>query len=226
MVIDGGADWVAAEHMVRGKFPWVHFMHCTAHEGSLIVKDIAKIAVVHELLEWMTDCQKWFSTGKLGPLLLSFCVKHYGTSRAFFFPADTRFAGKLLQIKRFLDMQGALQQCVMSAEYLRFNFLDDIFAPRISSPDVWSLMDRITKTAGPVLLLLRLADSNAATLSKLKGTVDYVKKLMLDTGGNTLEDQICTAFHNRADELDSPIANAAYVIDPSLCPKAVYPIMS
>ena len=43
VVIDGGADWVAAETMVRAKFPWIYFIHCTAHEGSLILKDICLI---------------------------------------------------------------------------------------------------------------------------------------------------------------------------------------
>ena len=176
VIIDGGADWVAAEDMVRQKYPWVHFMHCVAHEGSLIVKDICQIGVIDELLVWMTDCQKWFGTNKLRPLLKSFCEKHYGTSRAFIFPAETRFAGKLLQIKRFLSMKSALQQCVLSAQYLRFDFVDDIFADRIASSDAWQLMERITTAAGPVLLLLRLADTNTACLSKLKGTVDHIKK--------------------------------------------------
>ena len=41
VIIDGGADWVAAEHAVTAEFPWIHFLHCVAHEGSLIVKDRA-----------------------------------------------------------------------------------------------------------------------------------------------------------------------------------------
>ena len=220
MVIDGGADWSASELMVKQQFPWISFLHCVAHEGSLIVKDIFKITVIDELMEWMTDAQKWFGTHKLGPLLKLFCTKHYGTGRAFIFPSETRFAGKLLQIKRFLSMKSALQQCVLSAQYLRFNFDDDIFAPRISSPDVWVLMDKIVTTAGPILLLLRLADSNAATLSKLKGTVQYIKKLLPDNGSDTLEDKIAIAFHNRAPELESDIADAAWIIDPQFVDKS------
>ena len=46
VVIDGGADWMAAKDMVRSKFPWIYFLHCVAHEGSLIVKDICKIEEV------------------------------------------------------------------------------------------------------------------------------------------------------------------------------------
>ena len=43
VVIDGGADWVAAKDMVQQKYPWIHFIHCVAHEGSLILKDICRI---------------------------------------------------------------------------------------------------------------------------------------------------------------------------------------
>ena len=43
VVIDGGADWVASQAMVRAKFPWIHFLHCVAHQGSLIIKDVCKI---------------------------------------------------------------------------------------------------------------------------------------------------------------------------------------
>ena len=116
MVIDGGADWAATEHAVRQEFPWIRFLHCTTHEASLIVQDICKIEVIDELIEWMTDAQKWFGTNKLAPLVKYFCQKHYGSTRNFIFPAETRFAGKLLQIKRFFNMKSALQQCVLSAQ--------------------------------------------------------------------------------------------------------------
>ena len=204
---------------MTAEFPWIHFMHCTAHEGSLIVKDICKIPAIERLLTWMTDAQHWFGTNKLGPLLKAFCMEHYETERSFIFPADTRFAGKLLQIKRFLDMKEALQQCVNSAQYLRFDFQDDIFAGRISAAaanDDWSLMSRVSKCCGPILLLLRLADSNCGSLSKLRGVVDYItaKMMTADTGAGTLEGMICTAFLNRVPELESDISNAAWIIDP------------
>ena len=216
VIIDGGADWVAAEHAVTAEFPWIHFLRCVAHEGSLIVKDICSIPPIEDLLKWMTDAQHWFQTSKLRPLLKAFCIEHYGTERSFIFPADTRFAGKLLQIKRFLDMKEALQQCVSSAQYLRFDFVDDIFANRITSADDWNLMSRIVKTCGPILLLLRLADSNSGSLSKLRGIVDYITKKMmtLNAAAGTLEGKICTAFLNRAPELECDISNAAWIIDP------------
>ena len=220
IVIDGGADWVATEKAVTDKYPWIHFMHCVGHEGSLIIKDICKIEEIDEVISFVTDAQKWFLTNKLGPLLQKFCIQHYGVSRAFIFPAETRFAGKLLQLKRFLSMKNALQQLVQSAQYLRFNFERDPFAGRISGGGIWDLIKRVTSTAAPVLLLLRLADTNEPTLSKLKGTVDYIKGKMIDTGTNTLEDKICVAFQNRSPELEFDISSAAYILDPQFIMKS------
>lgn len=220
VIIDGGADWVATTEMVQQQFPWIEFMHCVAHEGSLIIKDICKIAEISELLSWLTDAQKWFSTGKTSPLLKAICVRRYKSTRAFIYPADTRFAGKLLQIKRFLSMKDALRELVRSAEYRGFEFVDDIHTPRVEGDEDWDLMERVVQATGPVLLLLRLADTNKATLSKLKGTVDYISNLMVDSGNYTLEDQIATAFHNRVHELECDIANAAYVLDPQFVSKS------
>ena len=206
---------MATEKAVTDKFPWIHFMHCVAHEASLIVQDICRIEEIDNLLTWMTEAQKWFSTNKLGPLLQKFCIQNYGCSRSFIFPAMTRFAGKLLQLKRFLSMKIALKQLVQSVHYIRFEFENDSYAARISGRSLWRLIERVTSTAGPILLLLRLADSsNAATLSKLTGTVNHIKTKMLDSGNDTLEDKICVAFQNRSPELECDIASAAYVLDP------------
>ena len=125
-----------------------------------------------------------------------------------------------MQLKRFLSMRDALQQLVESQEYTRFNFEEDVFASRLAEGNIFRLISRITKAAGPVLLLLRIADSSSSSLSKLKGTVDYISSLMIDSGDNTLEDQIAVAFHNRAPELECDVSNAAYVLDTQFVSKS------
>ena len=67
---------------------------------------------------------------------------------------------------------------MQSEEYVNFNFDNDSFAPRITDRAVWTLIQRILKAAGPILLLIRLADIRGPTLSKLKGTLDYIGKKM------------------------------------------------
>ena len=111
-------------------------------------------------------------------------------------------------------MKAALISLVQSAKYLRFELEGDVFAPRIGQDTVWRLIERIVTKCGPILLLLRLADSNAPTLCKIKGTLEYLKTKFVDTGSNSLEDKICVAFNNRAPEFECDIASAAYVLDP------------
>ena len=130
-------DGTAAETMITTLHPWIH---CVVHVGSLIIKDTTKIREIADLLDWMTNAQHWFGTNRLKALLQKFCKEHYGCIRSFIFPADTRFAGKLLQIKHFSEMKSALQQCVMSSQYMRFNFENDTFAERITEGAVWRLI--------------------------------------------------------------------------------------
>lgn len=214
VIVDGGADWVATKAMVQDSYYWISFMHCTAHEASLIVKDICQIDLISELITWVADAQHWFSTSKVGPLLQRFCLEFYDSTRAFVWPAETRFADKILQLKRFLSLKQALKCTVLSAQYERFNFEGDNFKTKILGDGLWSLLNEITCHAGPLLLLLRLADSNAATLSKLKGTVEYLKTKYIDSGRDTLQDKIAVAFINRAPELECDISSAAYILDP------------
>ena len=164
--------------------------------------------------DWMIGSQKWFSTGKLYAALQSICVTLFGSTRAFVFPADTRFGGKLIQWQNFLSLKPALQQLVRSDRYRQYDFEDDIYADRIAAEDAWSFIDRVVKRTEPVLLLLRLGDSNKATLSKVRGTLDYVRTLMVETGDDSIEDQIAEAFHNRSRDFESDAANCAYIIDP------------
>ena len=96
VIVDGGTDWVATKGMVQAKYPWISFMHCTAHESSLVTKDICQICAIKDLLTWITDAQHWFSTSKVGPLVKAFSREHYGTTRAFIWPAETRLGDKLL----------------------------------------------------------------------------------------------------------------------------------
>ena len=46
IVVDGGADWVAAAEMVCAKYPWMSTLHCVGHCGSLTIKYIFRIPEV------------------------------------------------------------------------------------------------------------------------------------------------------------------------------------
>ena len=169
--IDGGRDWSACEATVTEKFPWLSFIHCVSHEGSLIVKDIFEIEEIAGLLEQALNVQHWFSTTKVQALLQVQCKHEFKHELHFVWPAETRFAGKLLQIKRLLRLKRALRATIRSAEYIEYNFSDDTVDNIVLGDAFWKLCEKVEKTAAPLLLLVRLGDCEAGTLSKLFPTV-------------------------------------------------------
>ena len=172
VVIDGGSDWATTEEMIHTFYPWISFMHCESHEISLIIKDSFKedggITKLHELNEWISDAQHWFSSHACSTFIKNQALPTEKT--AFVWPAVTRYCGLLLKIKRFYDMRDLLRRVVRSGVYVEKNFVDDPFAQKILTADVWALMARVIKMMGPLLLLCRLSDGQKPVISKLYGT--------------------------------------------------------
>lgn len=180
VVIDGGSDWTATKDMIQEFYPWISFMHCTSHEVSLILRDCFKpdggVPELVELNEWLTDAQHWFSTHACSSFLTQQALA--GESKKFIWPAVTRYCGVLLKIKRFHSMKTLLRRVVQSGVYTEKNFVDDPFPAKVMAADVWSLMQRVIKCLGPLLLLCRLADGQKPVISKLYGTQLYVREQM------------------------------------------------
>ena len=175
---------------------------------------------VEELMGFVTGAQHWFKTGRVGSFLQTICLRLYGSTRNFDFPAETRFGKVLVQVKKFFSMKAAIRECVHSEKYKDFNFDNDIYSPRLDDDEVWNLMSRIIKSAGPMLLLIRLGDLKSGTLSKLRDTTNYLRTLFVQTGDGSLEDQIADCFHARVQDVESDVANAAYMIDPQFVSKS------
>ena len=219
VVIDGGSDWSSTESMIQEFFPWISFLHCVSHEVGLIVKDCFKddgIEQLQELDEWITDAQHWFSTHACSSFLKE--QAQHGEKTAFVWPAVTRYCGVMLKIKRFSEMKNLLRRVVKSAVYQEKHFANDPFPAKILSDEVWTIMDRVITTMGPLLLLCRLADGQKPVISKLHGTQLYVRKLIEDSaaagGVDSLEEKICKVFLSRWSEMQSDIVSATYMLEP------------
>ena len=219
VVIDGGTDWTATEPMIQGIYPWISFMHCNSHEVALIIKECFDeniIPELYELNEWLTDCQHWFSTHACSAMIKT--IARADESTSFIWPAVTRYCGVLLKIRRFHKMKTLLRRVVGSGVYAEKNFKEDPFLAKLMGADVWQLMQRVMDTMGPLLLLCRLADGQKPVISKLYGTLLYVRKKMEEAaargGAGSVEHKICDVFLRRWSEMQSDIGSATYLLDP------------
>ena len=226
VVIDGGADWSATADMIQATYPWISFLHCTSHEVSLILKDCFKkdggIPELAELDEWMTDAQHWFSTHAVAALRKA--LAQDGETVGFVWPALTRYCGLLLKTKRFFGMRDLLRRVVNSGVYLEKNFVDDPFPAVINAAEKWQLMERVIKCMGPLLLLCRLADGQKPIISKLYGTLLYVRSKMEEAaqraGAGSVEDKICNVFLSRWSEMQNDLVLATYMLEPLFVDKS------
>ena len=115
-------------------------------------------------------------------------------------------------------MRDLLRRVVNSGVYQEKRFKDDPFPAKIIGPDMWQLMDRTIKIMGPILLLCRLADGQKPVISKLYGTLLYVRKQIEDIAtpcpADSLEAKVLGVFLSRWKDLQSDIAKATYMLDP------------
>ena len=219
VVFDGGSDFQTTEPMILSECPWISFMYCISHGCSNLIKDCFNEEIIPELFElneWITDCQHWFSSHACGAFIKE--MARPGEHIGFVWPAVTRYCGLLLKIKRFRSMRELLRRVVNSGVYQEKRFKDDPFPAKLNGADVWQMMDRVIKILGPILLLCRLADGQKPVISKLYGTLLYVRKEIEDIAAphqpHSLEAKVLGVFLARWKDLQSDIAKATYMLEP------------
>ena len=220
VAFDGGADWQSTKELIQAEWPWICFLYCISHGVSLIIKDCfdedSGIEKLIETNKWMYECQKWFSTHACTAFRKE--QAEPGEKVSFVRPAATRYGRVLLQWKQFLEMKPLLRRVVDSGVYQEKNFADDEYADAITATDVWTAIERVVVMMGPLLLLIRLGDGQKPVISKLYGTMLYVRKFMEQraeaTEDGSVERQILEVFLRRWPNMQSDVISAAYMLDP------------
>ena len=99
-----------------------------------------------------------------------------------------------------------------------FDESDDPIKKAILGEEKWAVMESVIKVCGPLLKLLRLADGQKGALTKLQGTVLYVKHAMQEiadtAGAASIKADINAVFLNRYEDLLCEYSMAAFVVDP------------
>lgn len=220
IIVDGGADWSGMEGPMQEKYPWISFLHCVSHIGSLVMQDVGKIPQVATIVETVLDIQNWFhSNQKVAAIVNKICLKVYGQTRKFLWVPETRFVEIILLLKRLKRMMGALQATIANDAYKALQFVDSSIDDEVSGDEFWAEVDRVL-LAGPLLCRVRLGDTAGSTLSQLRKTVLWCNEKfeavneMTQVGDNELESEMYDCWLEHMEAFQSPIADAAYVLDP------------
>jgi hypothetical protein len=209
--------------MVQLVFPWIFYIHCVGHEVSLILKDVfTDIDTVVALVDKILEVQHHFDNiQKHRALLQEHCKAKYGNTRAMIWPAETRFAGRLLQVYRFLSLREALVAAVSSEVYCEYGYVGDAIKEWILSAEPWAFMEDLVGACTPILKLLRMGDQQQGCLTKLHGVVLYVKDTLqqaadLSDSDTSLQSVLNNTFKERLPELVHDVSVAGWIIDPQM----------
>ena len=119
VAFDGGADWQSTKELIQAEWPWICFLYCISHGVSLVIKDcFDEDSGIDKLIQtnnWISDCQKWFSTHACTAFRK--VQAEPGEKVSFVRPAPTRYGRVLLQWKQFLEMKPLLRRVVESGVY-------------------------------------------------------------------------------------------------------------
>ena len=92
IIVDGRTDWAGMKGLIKEKHPWISFLHCVSHIGSLVMSDIELIPQVVKLVKTVIDIHNWFGGNqKVAAILNNMCLKLYGQTRKFSWVPETHF---------------------------------------------------------------------------------------------------------------------------------------
>lgn len=120
VVTDTCAQMKKAWGYVMDEFPWISAIPCIPHVTSLLLKDIAKIPAVAEVLQDESTVVGWFSNHQKPLAILRDKTKQLlGKSLGLVKAGETRFGTHTLVGERLLELQTPIQQSIYDPDYVK-----------------------------------------------------------------------------------------------------------
>lgn len=235
VVTDTCSVMKAAWRLIEAKYPWITCSGCAAHVLSLLLKDIAKIEEVAQLLKKVKKVinrfrgRKQWTRNKLREVV----EKNHGKPLGLYRAAETRFAGHVKEMGRILRLKADLKYIVDLPEYSAQDYSqkkksgerdahdgDDeldgeggVKQILLNEDGFWKPLVTALKITVPITKTLRMCDGNAAVMGKI-----YDRMYMLGSKVRGMDVPWASKAADMVDErweyLHSFVHAAGYAFDP------------
>jgi len=226
VIFDGASNMVLAGQILMALSAQITLIHCALHIVHLIFGDIAHIAEVARLISEYKVIRAWVVSHHFqNDLFKRISIRHFG-SRPVSFPvaSDTRMGGHFMCLFRLLRYRPVLIQMVNDPVYIGKNFSNDPLRAFVMDENNWRQIFSLLRVVWPLIPLLRLGDTNGATMGHQYKAVRDTKELINRAISSdttpfmvSVSPHIKAAFEQRELELSHDFAIAAFL----LCPKYV-----
>ena len=235
VVTDGASSMVAAQHIIQAGRKDVEVGSCHSHLVNLFFKDVANIPEVREVL---TKAQMVATTFKNRekPLavLKAQSVKHLGRELGTVVGADTRFGTHFITCHRLKRLQPALAAAIVELVMIELADVEASVSKAVAiiKDDVfWKNVGLLVDVLWPAMLLLRLLDSDVATMGivvhawrRLLTKVEMIAATVAWGDGSEQErtvgrgevEEMLACLRRRMDGAFASIHYAGYLLNPAL----------
>ena len=212
IITDTASVMKAAWKQIEEKYSNIVCLGCNSHIINLLIGDILKIKEIKDIVDNSKIIVNYFKSHvQAAAKLKRIQIENYNKEIALVLPVLTRWGTHLSCFQSLQKSKIALEQILMDAEIRRK--MDSTVRNYVLSEQFWEMLDLITKFLEPMVVALKLFESDTSTLSTVylhfKKIMNQVSEISCDFSNN-----IQQLVQKRWEYLYHPIMMAAYMLDP------------
>lgn len=219
VVTDNAPACKSAGDAIMVRYPHITWSGCAAHTCDLALEDIFKLEYFKQIYTSIKE-------------MVQFINNHQHTqaawrnisNRALLKPGETRFASEFIMLERAYDRKAQLQQLVVSegwhAAIATMRVGDQAHASRhrqlILDDQHWDKVAQVIQLAEPIVKMLRVADGDAPSASKVHALAFQVQESLAKhtTLPAGIPGELARIWDERWTMMDSALHGAGYCLDP------------
>jgi|GEM_PF-3230808 hypothetical protein len=167
MIFDGASNMQSAGRLITTEFTWITPVWCALHLVHLIFGRIGKISEVARLLTEYKSIRNWVVSHHFQHDLYKKLVMEHNGGVYLTLPSasDTRMGGHFQCLWRILRVRRVLIEMVNNPEYISKKFgVADPMRDFVMDENNWHEIYSLLRAIWPLIKLLRLGDTNDATM--------------------------------------------------------------
>jgi Protein of unknown function (DUF 659)/hAT family C-terminal dimerisation region len=212
VITDTASVMKAAWRIIEGKYSNIVCLGCNSHIINLLIGDILKIDEVKVVVNNAKMIVNYFRSHiQAAAKLKRIQIENYSKEISLVLPALTRWGTHLSCFQSLQKSKIALEQTLMDS-HIRQK-MDQTMRNNILSEEFWKMLDLMIKILEPMVVALKLFESDTSTLSTIYShfnrLIKQINEISWSFSGN-----IQQLIQNRWEYSYHPIMMAAYMLDP------------
>ncbi|CAB4460063.1 unnamed protein product [Rhizophagus irregularis] len=212
VITDTASVMKAAWKRIEEKYSHIVCLGCNSHIINLLIGDILKIDEIKDIVNNAKMIVNYFKSHiQAAAKLKRIQIENYNKEIALVLPTLTRWGTHLSCFQSLLKSKIALEQVLMDSE-IRQKINREV-RNNVLSEEFWEMVNLITKFLEPMVVALKLFESNSSTLSTVYSNFKKLMNKVSEISCN-FSDNIQQLIQKRWEYSYHPVMMVAYMLNP------------